>query len=128
MTTTASISAPFRREFLEWDRPALGEAARRIAEKYRELEILDLAHVIIVVPGQRAGRRLQELLAFHADDKNLRFTPPEIVTEGFLAEKLYTPKRPFAGDLVQDLAWARALCELPPEKLHHAVPHPPGAE
>jgi len=127
MTTTASTTAPYRREYLGWDRPALGEAARRIGEKYGDRRTLDLGNLIIVVPGQRAGRRLQELLAFHAEDGNLRFTPPEIVTEGFLAEKLYTPKLSFAGDLVQDLAWAQALRYLTPEKLHHVVPHPPSA-
>jgi ATP-dependent helicase/nuclease subunit B len=128
MTTTASTAAPFRREYLGWDRPALVEAARRIAEKYGDGQNLDLGPVIIVVPGQRAGRRLQELLAFHAEDKTLRFTPPRIVTEGQLAELLYTPKLPFAGDLVQDLAWAQALLDLAPENLRHVVPRPPGAE
>src|SRR5262249_2364605 len=105
-----------RREFLGWDQPALPEAARRLGVRYRQGDSLDLGRVIVVVPGQRAGRRLQELLAFHAVDEKLRFPPPKIVTEGRLPEMLYTPKLPFASDLVQDLAWAQALRDLPAEE------------
>jgi len=120
-----STSTLIQREFLGWDRPALPEAARRLAARYRQGQTLDLGQVIVVVPGQRAGRRLQELLAFHADDEELRLTPPEVVTEGQLPEKLYTPKLPFAGDLVQDLAWAQALRDLPVAQRQRIVPHPP---
>jgi len=87
--------------------------------------MLDLGHVIVVVPGQRAGRRLQELLAFLAEDEKLRLTPPLVITEGHLPEKLYTPKLPFASEVVQDLAWAQALRDLPPEQRRHLVAHPP---
>jgi hypothetical protein len=112
-----------RREFLGWDRPALPEAARRLAERYGQGGTLDLGRVIVVVPGHRAGRRLQELLAFLAEDENLRLTPPEAVTEGRLPEMLYLPRLPFANELVQDLAWAQALRELPAAKRETIVPH-----
>jgi ATP-dependent helicase/nuclease subunit B len=127
MSPAALPRPEIRREFLGWDQPALPEAARRLAAQYRQGRTLDLGPVIVVVPGQRAGRRLQELLAFHAEDEKLRLTPPEVVTEGQLPEKFYTPKLPFANDLVQDLAWAQALRDLPPEKRRHVVPHPPAA-
>src|SRR5437879_1078757 len=99
---------PVQREFLEWDQPALPEAARRLAARYRQGRTLDLGRAIVVVPGKRAGRRLLELLAFLAEDENLRLTPPDVVTESRLPEMLYTPKQPFATDVVQDLAWAQA--------------------
>ncbi len=120
MTTT-----PIRRDFLGWDRPALPEAARCLARRYRHGETLDLSTVIVVVPGQRAGRRLQELLAFLAEDERLRLTPPDVITEGRLPEMLYTPKQPFANEITQDLAWSRALRDLPSEKRRRIVPHPP---
>jgi ATP-dependent helicase/nuclease subunit B len=119
------MSSLIHREFLGWSQLALPEGARRIAARYRDGQTLDLDRVIIVVPGQRAGRRLEDLLAFLAEDEKLLLTPPQIVTEGQLPEQLYTPKRPFATDLVQDLAWARALRELPGENRRHIVPHPP---
>lgn len=115
----------FQREFLGWDRPALQEAALRLGTRYRQGHTLDLEHVIIVVPGQRAGRRLQELLAFLAEDENLRLTPPQVVTEGRLPEMLYAPKQPFANDVTQDLAWAKALKDLPEKTRQHIVPHAP---
>jgi ATP-dependent helicase/nuclease subunit B len=127
MSPIASTLSPIRREFLGWDRPALPEAARRLGDRYRHGQTLDLGRVIVVVPGQRAGRRLQELLAFLAEDEHLRLTPPQVVTEGKLPEKLYTAKQPFADDIVQDLAWAQALRGLPTEKRKHVVPHPPAA-
>ena len=113
------------REFLGWNRPALPEAWRRLAQRYRRGETLDLSAVIVVVPGQRAGRRLQELLAFLAEDERLRLTPPDVVTEGRLPEMLYTPKQPFATEITQDLAWSRALRDLPADKRRRIVPHPP---
>ena len=116
-----------RREFLDWDLPALPEAANRLAGRYRQGEVLDLSAVVVVVPGQRAGRRLRELLAFLAEDEQLRLTPPEIVTEGRLPEMLYTPKQPFANEVVQDLAWSRALQDVPAATRRHVVPHPPEA-
>ena len=105
-----------RRQFLGRAKPALPVAAGRLAERYRQGPMLDLGRVIVVVPGQRAGRRLQELLAFLAEDEKLRLTPPEVVTEGRLPEMLYTPKLPFATDLVQDLAWAQTLRNVPKDK------------
>src|SRR5437773_401182 len=125
MSRNGSTISPIAREFLGWDRPALPEAARRLAARNRQDRMLDLGRVIVVVPGQRAGRRLQELLAFFAEDENLRLTPPEIVTEGRLPEMLYTPKQPFANELVQELAWAQALVNLPAERRQPVVPHPP---
>jgi hypothetical protein len=125
MAAIASASSLIKREFLGWDRPALPEAARRIAARYRDGQTLDLGQLIVVVPGQRAGRRLIELLAFLAEDEKLLFTPPWTVTEGRLPEMLYTAKNPFASDLVQDLAWAKALRELPADECKHIAPHPP---
>ena len=97
-----------------------------MAFRYRQGSMLDLGQVIVVVPGQRAGRRLQELLAFQAEDEKLRLTPPLVVTEGRLPEMLYTPKQLFATDLVQDLAWAKALMDLPRDSQKQLLPHAPG--
>ena len=121
-------ASPIRRQFLGWDQPALPVAARLLADRYRQGETLNLGSVIVVVPGQRAGRRLQELLAFLADDEKLCFTPPRVVTEGKLPEMLYTPKLPFATDIVQDLVWAQALRDLPPGERRPLAPHPPAPD
>jgi hypothetical protein len=121
-------SNPIRREFLGWEQPALAEAARRLAARYQSERSLDLGRVIVVVPGQRAGRRLQELLAFLAEDAGLRLTPPAVVTEGKVPELLYTPRLPFADDLTQDLAWAQALREMRADRRRLIAPYPPARE
>jgi RecB family exonuclease len=128
MNTAPSTIPAFRREFLGWDRPALAQATSRLAKRYRQGDTLDLGRVIVVVPGQRAGRRLQELLAFLAEDDKLRLTPPHVITEGRLPEMLYTPKLPFASELVQDLAWSHALRDLPTGQRKHLLPHAPPAD
>lgn len=130
-----SLLPSIRRDFLGWDSPALPEAVQRLRQRYRRQtsevsrtsEVLDLGKVIVVVPGQRAGRRLLELLALLADDERLLLTPPQVVTEGRLPEMLYEPKLPFATDLVQDLVWAQALQELPAVRRTRIVPQAPAA-
>ena len=83
--------------------------------------------MFVTKAGQRAGRRLQELLAFGAEDENLRLTPPQVITVGRLPEMLYAPKHLFANDLTQDLAWAKALQDLPEQKRRHVMPDGPWA-
>lgn len=121
------------RRFLDWTRPALVSAAEWLREKYRRKDeastrVLDLRSVIVVVPGGRAGRRLLELLVERAEAGGLVLFPPVITTEGKLPELLYTPKRPFASELTQLLAWASALRKTPPAVLGKVIHHPPPKE
>jgi ATP-dependent helicase/nuclease subunit B len=113
------------REFLGWEQPALPAAARKLVARYRQGRHLDLSRVLVVVPGQRAGRRLGEWLAFLAQDEHLRLTPPDVVTQSVLPERLYQPKRPFGNDVVQEVAWSQALLQVPAEELRHVVPQLP---
>ena len=114
-----------RRQFLGWHQPVLSEAIRELVKTYRNGTALDLSGVIVVVPGQRAGRRLLELLVFAADEQGLLLTLPEVTTEGRLPEMLYRPRQPFADELVQQLAWAQALREMPQERRCNVIPHAP---
>jgi len=123
--TTKSADA---RVFLGWDEPALPSAVARIIASYREGDTLDLSRLIVVVPGERAGRRLIELFAFAADDARLLLTPPDLTTEGQLPELLYEPALPFADDLTQLLAWKQALVEMPEHQRRAFVPVPPAID
>ena len=98
-----------QREFLGVQRPALPNAAEFLLRRYTVGGTADLSQAIVVLPGGRAGRRLLEVLVDAADAQSLILTPPQIVTVGRLPEKLYRPKKPFATDLVQQLAWAEVL-------------------
>lgn len=116
---------PIRRIFLDWSQPALPAAADYLIARYGKDEVLDLSAAIVVVPGARAGRRLVEILVAKADDARLRLVPPQVVTEGRVPELLYTPKRPFADELTQKLAWAGALFAMPSHERAPLLPYPP---
>ena len=107
------------RRFLGWTRPALHSVADFLIERWGDETRLDLADVIVVVPGARAGRRLIELLVERCEDGGgggLDLVPPAIVTARALPERLVEPRRrpPLAGEMLELLAWARALREAEP--------------
>ena len=112
-----------RCEFLGWDVTVLPAVVEVLIKRYRVDFTLDLSEVIVVVPGQRVGRRLRELLVDAADQNKCLLTPPEVVTEGRLPELLYQP-RPFASALVSDWPESRAVDLNPTVRV--TILHPPG--
>jgi ATP-dependent helicase/nuclease subunit B len=117
-----------QRIFLGLDHPALQSSANYLLDKYRDNNTANLRDVIVVVPGRRAGRRLLEILVEKSEQTSLLLTPPRIETVGMLPEQLYTPQKPFANDLTQDLAWTRALQTITNEVLRPVIPNPPKDE
>ena len=97
------------RVFLDWSRPALPAVVDYLVQRFASAGQLDLDRVVLALPGGRAGRRLLEILVQQAEERQLRLCPPRIVTAGKLPELLYVAKRPFAGSLLQQLAWFAAL-------------------
>ena len=114
-----------RQIFLGLEQPALPAAADYLLDRYCEGAATNLGRAIVVVPGRRAGRRLLEILVEKSETAGLLLTPPLIETVGTLPEQLYTPQRPFANDLTQDLAWTRALQDTPNDVLAPVIPNPP---
>ncbi len=108
------------RVFMGWNRPALAGAVDYLVENFAaggsgeegKKGVLALGGVIVAVPGGRAGRRLLELLIQRCKSDGIVLEPPQIVTLGRLPEMFYEAKRPFAEDLVQQLAWVDALKTL----------------
>ena len=115
------------RIFLDWTRPALAAAVDFLAQRFASAGQLDLANVVLALPGGRAGRRLLEILVAEAERRQLQLRPPRIVTAGKLPELLYEAKRPFAGNLVQQLAWIEALRVSDPRRVQAIVPAVPAA-
>ena len=99
-----------------------------LVERFGSGGSLDLGGVIVALPGGRSSRRLLELLVERAEAGGRALVPPRIVTVGKLPELLYTAKRPFAGDLVQQLAWVEALRSAKPERLAALLPSLPEAD
>jgi RecB family exonuclease len=112
-------------EFLGLGRPPLHSAAEFLLRRYTAGSAANLEQAIAVLPGGRAGRRLLEILVDAAEARSLILTPPTIVTVGELPEKLYHPKRPFATELVQQLAWVHVLRRSAPALLQTVVARPP---
>jgi ATP-dependent helicase/nuclease subunit B len=110
-----------RREYLDWNQPALMSVAERLEDRYRVGDEWNLEEVVVVVPGSRAGRQLLEVLVRRAEAHQLRLIPPRIETMGHLPELLYQNKHPFAVDLIQQLTWVKALRQVGPEKVGAAL-------
>jgi hypothetical protein len=113
------------RIFLDWSRPALAAAVDYLVQRFASAGQLDLENVVLALPGGRAGRRLIEILVQQAETRQLQLRPPRIVTAGRLPELLYEAKRPFAGNLVQQLAWIEALRVSDPRHVQTIVPVTP---
>jgi RecB family exonuclease len=115
------------RVFIDWGSPALAAAIDYLVERFGTPGVLDLDGVVLALPGGRSGRRLLEILVAEGERRSLRLCPPRIVTAGGLPELLYERKRPFAGNLVQHLAWVEALRTSDPRLLQAVAPVVPGA-
>ncbi len=116
------------RTFLDWREPALPAVAEYLSSRFRRGNTLDLDNVVLALPGGRAARRLTELLVLFCEQKSLVLLPPVHCTVGTLPEYLYESKRPFAIDLVQQLAWVRALKETDGDRCRQLVPRLPDDE
>ena len=88
-------------------------------------QVLDLSHLLVALPGGRAGRRLQELLLDRAEARSMPLRPPRVVTAGALPEILFPPARPEPSPFLLRRLWAQALAGLPPGDREVLVPDPP---
>lgn len=117
------------RHFLGLEKPILHSVVDRLLAEYARdnsgSRSCDLRNQTIVLPSSLAARRLNELLVLRAEQEGVLLYPPKVVTLGTLPERFYVAKRPFASDLVQELAWVQALRSVPREQLLRIVPVPP---
>ncbi len=116
---------PVHRVFLDWTRPGLDAAAEHLAARSTSAEYVHLQHLVVALPGGRAGRRLLELLSRLAESRGLPLVPPTITTVGSLPEILFEPTRLVASAFARDLAWLRALEATPVGDLALLSPRPP---
>ncbi|MCC7145498.1 MAG: PD-(D/E)XK nuclease family protein [Phycisphaeraceae bacterium] len=116
------------RVFLGWDEPCLPLACRWLWPQFAAENTCDLSDVIIVTPTARAGRRLLELLAEHAEENRCLWSPPTLTTPGQLPSLLLSTDKPLANAAMSLAGWAHALRHTPPDELAPLVPHPPEAD
>lgn len=108
------------RVFLGWQRPLIDLAAEYIVAQRKNGSEIDLSRDTLVVPGQRAGRRLLELLTFRAQDAKAILVPPRIITLGDLPEE-FIENRKEIPPLASRLLWSESLGALPQESLETIV-------
>ena len=71
---------------------------------------MGLAHVLVAVPGARAGRTLLGLMSAAAAERGFKgFFPPRVLTQGRLVDELLQTSAPSADRATRTLAWERAL-------------------
>ncbi|MBI1246762.1 hypothetical protein GC197_02825 [bacterium] len=125
MDGTMAIS----RKFLSWDRPILHSAADWLiasgTASPEDLPLVDLSHLLVVVPGGLAGRRLVELLIQKVESSGRSLIPPSVITVGLLPEHLYEARLPFASELTQQFAWGETLRSFSTEQIKPLIPFPP---
>ncbi len=114
--------------FLGWDAPLLPQSVTLLRNRFSENGIWNLDSLLCVLPAQRAAERLGELLRWDAEEHDLDYRPPTIITVGQLPELLYLPEAPIALDFEQTLAWVRVLRACRPEELAPLVPNVPPPE
>jgi len=118
-----STPSPCQRVFLGSDGPALHAAASWLLSTLGGSSA-DLGGVLVVVPGSRAQRRLQELLAEQAE--GLAMVPPTVVTLGAMVDRLMLTEGPaVASELASVLAWASVLREADGQMIEQVLPQAP---
>jgi ATP-dependent helicase/nuclease subunit B len=108
--------ANVEQHFLGFEQTPLEAAASHIVERYGS----DLSGLIIALPGGRAMRRLQDLLGEAAGRD---WTPPTMLTQGQVVDRLLPVQRTTASRLVRTLAWEKALRGLPKKHITALAPN-----
>jgi len=117
------------RVWLDWNKPCLPQVAWWLIQHGTgHAQQCDLRTFVCVVPGQRAGRILLELLVRDCQSDGLRLMPPRMVTPGVLAHALLRSDQPVAQPLEVQLTWMGTLQYAPADLLKLLVPQRPSLE
>lgn len=117
------------REFLGWDASLPASAVTRLAEEDRNENagLLDLSHLLVIVPTRNAGRLLRESLALRASERDAAAIPPLVTTPDYLVspERLPPGGQPVAGRSLSALIWSALLGEIDLERFRRVFPVDP---
>jgi ATP-dependent helicase/nuclease subunit B len=111
------------RHFIGWDLPLLNAATTYLTQAWQG-GLLDLSHLLVVVPTLHAGRRLREQLAHTAAIQNAAVLPPRTVTpDVFLQPPPQLP--PIAAPHESLAAWIAILNRIDLEDFSALFPVQP---
>ncbi len=108
--------------FLDWEDAILPAAARLLADLHLADRRIELGAWVLAVPGERAGRRLMELLLEEAEMRGRGLDPPRVTTAGSLSRILHDPSLPLADRILEQWSWADVLRSAPREVLDAVLP------
>ncbi len=126
-----SAPAPPRRLFLDWDRPLLERAAEWLIKQSEGDDVLDLGHLLVIVPTRNSARRLREMLANLADERGTAVMPPLVAPPSLLVRADLGAARigrPIAGDLEATAAWIKVLQSAELSRYPSLFPVPPAGQ
>ena len=106
----------------------LPRVAAQLRQRFASSGRLDLGDLVCVLPSSRGTERLRSLIDQEAEQGELQLSPPELITVGQLASRLYRPARPIALDFEQTLAWAHVLMNRHADALRPLVTNVPVGE
>lgn len=118
----------FSRHFLGWDQPLLPLAAKWLLTHAHTHNLstpspianeINLSQLLVLVPGSRAGRTLATLLIDLANQRGKLVSLPIITTPGQFIDRLFAVESNDASPLVEHLAWAHALHQIPSNISHN---------
>jgi len=109
---------------LSWSRPLLPAVVDHLCEGWKE-GVLNLAHLVAMVPTAEAGRRLRKALAERAAGRGTAVLSPHIITPELITSWA-VQEMPAAATAAEELfVWMQVLQDLPLEEYGALFPVPP---
>lgn len=116
------------RHFLGWDRPLVELAGERLITRGSE-RLLDLSHLLVIVPTRNSGRRLREMLAQLANTRGRALIPPRVAPPEYLLSLISEPDEATTASPEESLlAWIRVLQKADLQKFRALFPVAPIAQ
>ncbi|MGZ0655363.1 PD-(D/E)XK nuclease family protein [Coraliomargarita sp. W4R72] len=108
---------------LDWNQQLLPAVTERLLS-FTEGSLLDLSHLLVIVPTRQSGRRLREALAVAIQDKGLGLLPPDIITPDTLLSRPLK-NAPIANEASVTAAWVDVLSTIDPQHFEAIFPISP---
>ena len=114
---------PNKLHILDWNRPLLPAVTERLLS-FSEGSLIDLSHLIVIVPTRQSGRRLLEALAVKIRDTSQGLLPPAILTPDTLLSRALKDA-PLANEPAVTAAWVNVLSAIDPKHFEAVFPIDP---
>jgi len=105
---------------LDWNRPLLPAVTERLLS-LSEGSLIDLSHLMVIVPTRQSGRRLREALAIAVRDQGKGLLPPDILTPDTLLSRALKDV-PLANEASVTAAWINVLSAIDPQHFEDVFP------